>query len=278
MFYQTKKQHTQISLAVFFFFVDYYTPVRNRWNGKWEIIINWKAREREKLDRCSCMFLISFVRHVRIIVSLFPDEQLCYQDKRNSLLLAEWMSIYYLCIACVVQSDAVYIEKENFKKNGTKVDHPIWLLNFSFLLGPCAVDWTRESRGLDRKMRNNVVLVYIYAFYVKEKNNGGKHILSFLGVFKFPSKTKAKPKKKRRAPHANTQLWLFAGSSSSREETYSLLLLLACVYRFLCALLTKGQNGDRANAISYTWCCWRRVAESNEPQLVTHHTHTHTNF
>lgn len=141
-----EKKHTQISLAVFFFFVDYYTPVGNRWNGKWEIIINWKAQEREKLDRCSCMFLISFVRHVRIIVSLFPDEQLCYQDKRNSLLLAEWMSIYYLCIACVVQSDAVYIEKENFKKNGTKVDHPIWLLNFSFLLGPCAVDWTREPR------------------------------------------------------------------------------------------------------------------------------------
>lgn len=142
-------------------------------------------------------------------------------------------------------------------------------------MGPCAVDWTRESRGLDRKMRNNVVLVYIYAFYVKEKNNGGKHILSFLGVFKFPSKTKAKPKKKRRAPHANTQLWLFAGSSSSREETYSLLLLLACVYRFLCALLTKGQNGESQRHILYlmllTTCCrvkW--AATCNTP-----HTHTH---
>lgn len=147
MFYQTKKQHTQISLAVFFFFVDYYTPVGNRWNGKWEIIINWKAREREKLDRCSCMFLISFVRHVRIIVSLFPDEQLCYQDKRNSLLLAEWMSIYYLCIACVVQSDAVYIREREFQEKWNKSRSPNLTFKFFFSFGPlCCRLNEREPR------------------------------------------------------------------------------------------------------------------------------------
>jgi hypothetical protein len=77
---------------------------------------------------------------------------------------------------------------------------------------------------------------------------GGKNtFFLFWGVFKFPSKTKAKPKKKE--PHMRTHncgcfATLLAAAAAERVETYSLLLLLACVYRFLCALLTKGQNGE----------------------------------
>jgi hypothetical protein len=63
---------------------------------------------------------------------------------------------------------------------------------------------------------------------------------------------------------------LLAAAAAERVETYSLLLLLACVYRFICALLTKGQNGESQRHILLD------VVDDVLQSQMSRNLHTHT--